>query len=45
MYHGAGHYSDIEEEDFKKIDSFIENGKFKTLSEKGSFLLLKRIQQ
>lgn len=45
MYYGAGNYSEIKEEDLKKLDYFVKNGKFKILSKKGDFVLLKNIQR
>lgn len=45
MYHGAGHYSEITEEDLGQLYSLVENGKFKILSEKGGFILLKKNNQ
>lgn len=44
MYHGAGQYSEVVEEDLARLDSLVSEGKFKIVSKKGAFVLLKNIK-
>ena len=44
MFNGAGHYSEIKDEDIEKLNFYVSKGKLKILMEKENFLLLKNIQ-
>jgi len=44
MYYGAGNYSEIKERDLERLDYLVDKGKFKILSKRGDFLLLKNMQ-